>query len=156
MDLYLAVKTIHILSATVLFGTGLGTAFHMWMADRGGEIPAIARAAKQTVLADWLFTTPTVIVQPLTGAFLLHSSGTDWSESWVAWSLALYIVSGMCWLPVVWIQLRIRDLAATAAATGGPLPTRYRRLMRAWFLLGWPAFGAMIGIFGLMVFRPSG
>lgn len=154
MDLYPLYKTIHILGSTVLFGTGLGTAFHMWRADRSGDLRVIAAAARQTVLADWLFTTPAVIIQPLTGFLLLFEAGYALDEGWVMLSLALYAVTGACWLPVVWLQIRVRDMALAALADGAELPPLYRRYMRLWFALGWPAFLSVIAIFTLMVFRP--
>ena len=55
-DPFLWVKWLHILGATVLFGTGLGTAFHHWMSHRSGEPEAIAVATRNTVLADGIFT----------------------------------------------------------------------------------------------------
>lgn len=154
MDLYPLYKTVHILSSTVLFGTGLGTAFHMWRADRTGDLRVIAAAARQTVLADWLFTTPAVIVQPLTGFLLIFEAGYALNEGWIMLSLALYAVTGACWLPVVWLQIRVRDLAAAALDDGAGLPPLYRRYMRIWFALGWPAFLSVVAIFALMVFRP--
>lgn len=155
MDAYLLLKTIHILSATVLFGTGLGTAFHMWRADRTGDIHVIAAAARQTVLADWLFTMPAVVVQPVTGFLLLATAGYGLSEGWVALSLLLYVLTGACWLPVVWLQIRMRDMANVASSGNTDLPPLYHRYMRIWFALGWPAFGAVAAIYFLMVFRPA-
>lgn len=154
-ELYPLLKTLHILSAAILFGTGLGTAFHMWRADRTGDVTVVAAAARQTVLADWLFTTPAIVVQPLSGLWLLHLIGIPLGEGWVLLSLALYILAAACWLPVVWLQLRMRDLAVSARASGSALPARYRRYMRIWFALGWPAFAAVVAIFFLMVFRPA-
>ena len=153
--LYPLLKTLHILSAAILFGTGLGTAFHMWRADRTGESTAIAAATRHAVLADWLFTTPAIVLQPLTGLLLLHVLGIPLTEGWVVLSLALYALAGACWLPVVWLQIRMRDLADDARRCGGSLPPNYRRYMRVWFVLGWPAFTAVIAIFFLMVFRPA-
>lgn len=153
--LYILYKTIHILSATILFGTGLGTAFHMWRADRTGDLRVIATAARQTVLADWLFTTPAVIIQPLTGILLLFEAGYSLDEGWIILSLVLYALTGACWLPVVWLQIRARDLALTALRDGKGLPPLYRRYMRIWFALGWPAFLSVIAIFTLMIIRPE-
>lgn len=153
--LYMLYKTIHIISATVLFGTGLGTAFHMWRADRTGSVRVIAAAARQTVLADWLFTTPAVIIQPVSGFLLLFEAGYALNEDWVILSLALYAVTGVCWLPVVWLQIRVRNMALAALDGGTALSPLYRRYMRIWFALGWPAFLSVIAIFTLMVFRPD-
>ena len=155
MDLYSLYKTVHILSSTVLFGTGLGTAFHMWRADRTGDVRVIANAARQTVLADWLFTAPAVIIQPLTGFLLMYEAGYALDEAWIMLSLGLYVLIGACWLPVVWLQIRMRDLAAAALDNGAEPPPLYRHYMRLWFALGWPAFLSVIAIFALMVFRPA-
>jgi uncharacterized membrane protein len=111
MDSYFLLKTAHILSATLLFGTGLGTAFFFWMAHRQGEVAAIAVTTRHVVWADWLFTTPAVIAQPLTGWWLMQRIGYDFSQSWLQAALALYLLAGLCWLPVVWLQWRMRDLA---------------------------------------------
>jgi uncharacterized membrane protein len=152
--LYEAVKTVHILSATVLFGTGLGTAWFMWRADRSGDVAMIAATARNVVLADWLFTTPAVIVQPLSGLWLMHLVGYALTERWLLGTYGLYALAAACWLPVVRLQIRMRDLAAKAQLSGEPLPPDYRRLARAWFLLGWPAFLAVVVIVWLMVAKP--
>ena len=149
---YAIVKTLHILSATVLFGTGLGTAFFMWRANLSGDVRVIANVAKQVVLADWLFTTPTVIFQPLSGAWLVYAAGYPWT-GWVAYSLGLYLLAAMCWLPVVWLQLRMRDMALSAAERNELLPPCYWRYARTWFWLGVPAFLAISGVFFLMVLK---
>jgi uncharacterized membrane protein len=154
MTSYPLLKLLHIASATMLFGTGLGTAFHMWQAHRSGDLRAIAAAARATVLADWLFTTPAVILQPLTGIALLHLSGRDWAEPWVIAALTLYLVAGLCWLPVVWLQVRMRELATAALHGGTDLPSRYHRYFALWFALGWPAFIAVAATFYLMVYKP--
>lgn len=154
-EFYPLLKTLHILSATILFGTGLGTAFHMWRADRTGEVAVIAAAARQTVLADWLFTAPAIVAQPLTGFLLLRVLEIPLAEGWVLLSLALYTLAGACWLPVVWLQIRMRDLADQALGSGKGLPPAYRLYMRMWFALGWPGFAAVVAIFFLMVFRPA-
>lgn len=155
METYFALKLAHVLSSTLLFGTGLGTAFFMWMAHRSGRVEAIAVTARHVVLADWLFTTPAVILQPLTGWLLMQRLGMDFGQSWLAATLGLYVLIGACWLPVVLIQLRIRDLAAAALVSGSPLPARYHRLMALWFSLGWPAFLGVLVIFWLMFFKPT-
>lgn len=152
--LYLLLKTIHILSAALLFGTGLGSAFYLWHAHRGGNPVVIAAVSRQVVLADWLFTTPAVILQPLTGFWMLALSGYSLDVLWVWVSVALYLLAGACWLPVVWLQMRIHKLADTAANNHSPLPTLYFRSMRIWFMLGWPAFLAVLAAFFLMVLKP--
>lgn len=155
IDAYLLYKTVHILSSTLLFGTGLGTAFHMWRADATGDIRVIAAAARQTVSADWLFTAPAVVVQPVTGLLLMAEAGYALDEGWILLTLGLYVLTGACWLPVVWLQIRMRDMALIALKEGNSLPLLYRRYMRLWFALGWPAFLSVIAILFLMVFRPS-
>jgi len=152
---YLIVKTLHILSSTLLFGTGIGTAFFQWMACRRGDVAAIAVTTRHVVLADWLFTTPAILLQPLTGFWLMRLMGLSWDTPWVLWALGLYLLAGACWLPVVWIQYRLRDLAQAAVAARTPLPPRFHRLLRVWFVLGWPAFGALIVVFWLMVAKPA-
>lgn len=154
-EAYIWLKTIHILSATVLFGTGLGTAFYMWRAHLGGDPRVIAAVAREVVLADFLFTAPAVVIQPLSGAALIWLTAADPLSLWLVLTYALYLLTGLCWLPVVWLQARARTLAQTAAASGQPLPPSYDRAMRAWFLLGWPAFIAVMAIVWLMVAKPT-
>jgi uncharacterized membrane protein len=154
-NLILVLKLVHVLGASVLFGTGLGIAFFMWMANRSGEPAAIAATATTVVIADTVFTAVAVIVQPVSGALLAWLIGYSLLESWILASLALYVVVGLCWLPVVVIQIRLRDLARKAAASGSPLPESYRRLYRIWFAFGFPAFLAVLGIIWLMLTRPS-
>ena len=153
--IYLSLKTLHILSAILLFGTGLGSAFYKFMADRRGDLAALAVTNRHVVLADWLFTTPTIVLQPLTGLALLHVMGLPWTTPWVLWAFALYFLAGACWLPVVWLQIRMRDLAETALREHTPLPPEYRRYARLWFWLGVPAFVAMVAVVALMVFKPA-
>jgi len=155
MDGYALLKLIHILSATLLFGTGLGSAFYLWRAHTSGEVAAIAAVSRQVVLADWLFTLPAVILQPLTGIWMARLAGYQLTDLWVLLAFALYGLAGACWLPVVWLQLRIRDMAATAQARGAPLPERYRHYMKIWFVLGWPAFLAVFAAFVAMVYKPA-
>ncbi len=155
MESYFLLKLLHVLSATVLFGTGAGTAFFMWMAHRRGDIAAIAVTSRHVVLADWLFTTPAIAVQFLSGAALVTLIGWPWSQPWLVLAIALFVFVGLCWLPVVWIQLQVRDLAEQAHARGTSLPPRYFRLMRWWFALGWPAFIGVLVIFWLMVRKPQ-
>jgi uncharacterized membrane protein len=154
MNQYLALKLIHIISATVLFGTGLGSAYYMWRTHRGGDVRAIAEVSRNVVLADWLFTTPAVVLQPLTGVTMAVLAGMSLSESWLLGAIVLYAIAGACWLPVVWLQIQIRNMAVTAVSTGTALPERYHRFMKAWFVLGWPAFIAVALTFYLMVYKP--
>ncbi len=152
---YLLLKTIHILSSTLLFGTGLGSAFYKWMADRGGDLHAMAKTNRTVVTADWLFTTPTVIIQPITGFWLVHVLGFPLDQAWIVIAVALYVIAGGCWLPVVWLQIRMRDLATEAIMKEQALDERYHRYARMWFWLGVPAFISMVIIYFLMVFKPG-
>ena len=154
MNAYFALKTLHVVSAALLFGTGLGTAFFMWFTHRSGDVAAIARVARLTVRADGLFTAPAVIVQPLSGYAMMRLAGHDPHQPWLAVSIGLYLLAGACWIPVVLLQLRVRDLAVASARDGVPLPPAYHRAMRAWFALGWPAFAAVLATYWLMVAKP--
>ena len=154
-DLILALRLVHILGASVLFGTGLGIAFFMWMANRAGDPANIAATAGTVVIADTIFTAVAVIVQPISGALLAWLTGYSLLESWILAALALYVVVGLCWLPVVVIQIKLRDLARAAATKPGLLPDQYQRLYAIWFALGWPAFVGVLLIFGLMIWRPT-
>ncbi len=151
---YLLLKWIHILSSTILFGTGIGSAFYLFMANRRKDIAGIYFATRHAVIADWLFTTPSVIVQLLTGIALAHTLGLKLTEGWVLWGLMLYFFSGACWLPVVWMQIKMRDMAKEALESGEPLPPRYWRFDRWWIILGSLAFPAIVAVFYLMVMKP--
>ena len=155
MNTYLALKTVHVISAALLFGTGLGTAFFMWFTHRSGDVAAIARVARLTVFADWLFTAPAVIVQPVSGFALMHMAGYDWHLPWIQLALVFYVIAGMCWIPVVVLQRRACDLATEAMRAGTALPVAYQRAMRVWFTLGWPAFAAVLATYWLMVAKPA-
>lgn len=155
MDLYLTAKWLHILCSTVLFGTGIGTAFQMVWAMRTGRVETIHSVASGVVMADWIFTTPAGILQPLTGLWLIHFQGYSLAEPWLLAAYALYLVAFFCWAPVVILQVRIRDLAGVAMARGAPLPDAARRAYGIWFLLGWPAFSALVAVFWLMVNKPQ-
>ena len=155
MSEYLLIKWIHLLSATFLFGTGLGSAFYKWQTDKGGHLPAMVQTNRLVVIADWLFTTPTIIIQPLSGWRLLQVLGIPLDQGWVVAAFVLYGVAGLCWLPVVWLQIRMRDMTATAMARREPLSRDYLRYARAWFRLGIPAFTCMVAIYGLMIFKPA-
>jgi len=155
MDVYVIVKTVHILSATILFGTGLGTAFFFWRAHAGGNEAGRLVAARTTVLADLLFTTPAVVLQPLTGSWLISRAGFQWNDLWLSATYGLYAIAAVCWLPVVAIQLQMKRMLEREAA-GEPLDRAgYDRLFRMWFLFGWPAFGGLVLVYFLMVMKPS-
>jgi uncharacterized membrane protein len=152
--LYYLLKYLHVIGASVLLGTGAGIAFFMLLAHRTGDARVVAGVARIVVIADFLFTATAVVLQPLTGAALVWAVGYSYGDHWILLSLILYGVTGAFWLPVVWMQARMRDLAAEAAAAGRPLPPAYDRLFRWWFAFGFPAFAAVAAIFWLMIARP--
>ncbi len=154
IDSYLLLKTIHVLSSTLLFGTGLGTAFHGWMANRSGVLAARRVVNRNVVLADWFFTTPAVIAQPVTGVWLARGAGFPLTEPWLLAAIGLYVMVGACWLPVVAIQIRMQRIS-DSTPDGMALPALYVRLSRWWFALGWPAFLGVIVIFWLMIAKPD-
>jgi len=147
-------RWLHVIGATVLLGTGAGIAFFMMMAHRTRDPAVIAHVAGTVVLADSVFTATAVVLQPITGALLAHEVGWSLTEPWILLSLGLYVLTGAFWLPVVVIQIRLRDLARAAAGGGQALPARYERLYRIWFACGFPAFAAVLAIFWLMLTRP--
>jgi uncharacterized membrane protein len=155
MNTYLLVKWIHVLSSVVLVGTGLGSAYYMFFANRSKSVAAQAVVTQLVVRADWWFTTPAVIIQPITGVWLAHLAGLPLSTPWLALSIALYVVAGACWLPVVWLQIRMAAMADDAQHTSQTLPPLYWRYARLWEALGYPAFAAMVVVFFLMVTKPS-
>jgi uncharacterized membrane protein len=152
---YLLLKWVHVISSTVLLGTGAGIAFFMWHAHRTRDVRVIAAVAAGVVRADFIFTATAVVVQPLSGLALIHRLGLPLSLPWIHWSLALYVLVGCCWLPVVWLQVRMRNLARIALESGTALPGSYHRCFRYWFALGWPAFAGVLAIFWLMVTKPA-
>ncbi|WP_414901642.1 DUF2269 family protein [Rhizobium cremeum] len=148
-------RLVHVIGATVLFGTGAGIAFFMVMAVKTQDARLIAHVAGTVVIADTLFTATAVIVQPLTGYLLARAIGWPMTEGWIVLSLALYVLTGIFWLPVVWIQIRLRNLARAAASEGTTLPPVFQRLYRIWFACGFPAFFSVIGILWLMLTKPD-
>ena len=150
---YILLKTLHILSLVLLFGTGLGSAFYKWMADRSGNVAHIAVTNRHVVLADWLFTTPTVIFQPISGLWMVYLLGLPLTTPWIAASLFLFMLAGICWLPVVWLQIRMQKISAKAVTECSPLPELYWQMARWWFWLGVPAFISMVLVVTLMVFK---
>ena len=149
------IRVLHVLGACVLIGTGSGIAFFMVMAHRSGDAKLIAGVGSIVVIADWVFTASAAIAQPITGLLLIHHVGWSLSDGWVWLSLVLYGVIGACWLPVVVIQMQLRDLAVEASTQNAPLPPRYHKLFRIWFALGVPAFTAIVALLWLMVVRPD-
>lgn len=154
MDAYTILKLVHILGASILFGTGIGIAFFMFRANLTGDPATIASTASNVVLADYLFTLSAVILQPITGALLVYQAGYQFNESWIQLSLGLYVLIGFCWLPVVYLQTKLRNYAQLAAASNTDLSLEYYKAMRLWFWLGWPAFTGVFVIFWLMIRKP--
>jgi uncharacterized membrane protein len=152
--LYLVLKYLHVIGASVLLGTGAGIAFFMLVAHLRRDAAVIAGTARIVVLADFLFTATAVIAQPITGVALVYTVGYSLSDGWIVLSILLYLATGAFWLPVVWMQARMRDLAVAAVRDGTALPEAYDRLFRTWFAFGFPAFAAVLGIFWLMIARP--
>lgn len=155
MSLFFVLKYLHVIGATVLLGTGAGITFFMLMAHRTGRPEVIAAVARIVVLADFLFTATAVVAQPVTGVILASTVGYPIGAGWIVLAIVLYVVAGMFWLPVVWMQMRMRDLAAAAARAGAPLPRGYYRLFWTWFAFGFPAFAAVLAIFWLMIRQPD-
>ena len=154
MNHYLMIKCLHIISSVLLVGTGFGSAFYLYFVNRSKNVTAIAEVSRLVVLADWCFTTPAVIIQPLSGLVLLHLGGWDLDSTWVQISITLYLIAGLCWLPVVWLQIEMRDMAIAAATARSKLSERYWRFTKYWERLGYPAFICMLAIFYLMVNKP--
>lgn len=152
---YLLLKYLHVVGAIVILGTGTGIAFFMLMAHLSRDADFIGRTGSVVVQADKLFTATAVAIQPVTGYLLMRETGVPFSEGWMVASIILYGVAGLFWLPVVWIQARMRDLALEAAATGEPLPRRYHQLFRTWFVFGFPGFGSVMAIVWLMIAKPA-
>ena len=155
MIIYLALKYLHVIGASVLLGTGAGIAFFMLLAHLSRDPAVVAGVARIVVIADFVFTATAVIAQPITGVLLTRSVGYSLWEGWIFWSIVLYIVTGAFWLPVVGMQMRMRDLAWDALRRGQPLPHRYHQIFRLWFIFGFPAFGAVLAIFWLMTAKPA-
>jgi uncharacterized membrane protein len=154
MNEYLVVKTIHVVSSTLLFGTGIGSAFYMLFASLNRDPRIVHFVTRHVVIADWVFTATAVVVQPATGFYLAWLAGFPLASAWILWSTILYLVAGACWLPVVWMQVRMREMARVAAEEGAELPERYWRFFRIWVALGIPAFTALVVVFYLMVAKP--
>ena len=155
MNAYLVVKTLHILSSVLMVGTGFGSAFYLYFANRSKSVATISVITKLVVRADWWFTMPAVIFQPLSGLWLAYAAGWSWGTSWILLSLVLFAIAGMCWLPVVWLQLRLTDIAKHAAGCGDELPPLYWRYAKIWERLGYLAFTATLIVYFLMVLKPG-
>ncbi|HEX8216878.1 MAG TPA: DUF2269 domain-containing protein [Allosphingosinicella sp.] len=155
MTSYFLLKFLHVIGAAVLLGTGAGIAFFMLMAHRTGDARIVAATARIVVVADFVFTATAVVAQPVTGVLLARTAGYSLGEGWIVASILLYLLTGAFWLPVVWMQARMKTLAAAAADAGAALPAGYHRLYRWWFAFGFPAFAAVLAIFWLMIARPE-
>jgi uncharacterized membrane protein len=151
---YFVLKLMHILSAVVLAGTGFGIAFFKWVVDRTGNVIAIRIISEKVVLADWVFTLPAIVVQAVTGVALAHIVGYPLTRGWLFAAICLFCLAGACWVPVVRIQFRLRDLARSYEKQGMAIGERYLRYSRIWFWLGVPAFSSIVVIFWLMVAKP--
>lgn len=154
MSAYLTVKWLHILSSVLMVGTGFGTAFYLFFANRSGNVAATAIVGRLVVRADTWFTAPAVLFQPISGVWLMREAGWSLGDGWIVGAIILFLLTGGCWLPVVWLQLRMRDMAIAAHAVGQDLPERYWQYARRWEMLGYPAFLAMLAVFYLMVAKP--
>lgn len=154
MDTYLLVKTLHIVSSTILFGTGIGIAFFMFRSNFTNDNHQKLYAANGTVTADYIFTFPAVITQLMTGAWLVWKSGYDWTEFWLIATYFIYVIAGLCWLPVVWIQIKLKKILVQTVEHRTALPEQYHKLFKIWFILGWPAFIGLLVVFLLMVVKP--
>ena len=152
---FLIIKWIHIVSSTLLFGTGLGSAFYKYMADKSHNIQTISYTNKNVVLADWLFTTPTIIIQPITGIIMVKMLGYSIAEPWILLSIILYLIAGACWIPVVVLQIRMRNISKEAVLNNSCLPVIYWKQATLWFWLGVPAFISIVAVFFLMTNKPN-
>lgn len=155
MTPYFVLKFLHVFGAIIILGTGTGIAFFMLMAHRSGDVAFIARTAGVVVIADTLFTASAVVLQPITGWVLMRMTSSTLSELWLQSALILYGVAGLFWIPVVFMQIEMRNLARQALADGTPLPVRYHTLYRRWFLFGFPGFGSVVAILWLMIAKPQ-
>ncbi len=154
MNAYLTVKLVHIISSTILFGTGIGIAFFMFRAYKSGDVAVMRGTNRQVVLADWLFTTPAIVVQFASGLWLTERLGIPYTSTWFIAVMSVFLFVGVCWLPVVWIQWRLNRMLSKGTVPG-ELPHEYHRLMRIWIVLGILAFTSVVVLFGLMVFKPG-
>jgi uncharacterized membrane protein len=155
MDLYLLIKTLHVISATIVFGTGIGIASLMFFGHRRGSIQERAFAARMTVKADFLFTLPSVIFQPISGAWLIWQGGARWDDHWLVLTYGLYLLAAACWVPVVLIQMRMKAMIEARLRGEAFDGASYERLFRIWIALGWPAFGSLVVVYWLMVAKPT-
>lgn len=154
MSTYLLIKWLHIISSVLLVGTGFGSAFYLFFINRTKNVQAIAEVTQLVIRADFWFTTPAVIIQPLSGYAMIRMAGYSINQLWLPWTYGLYVLAGLCWLPVLWLQLKMGSMSTQAARQNTSLPERYWRYAKYWEWLGYPAFLAMLIIYALMVFKP--
>lgn len=155
MNTYLTLKWLHIISSMLLVGTGFGSAFYLYFIHRTRNVQAIAAVSRLVVRADFWFTTPAVLIQPVTGIVLASIAGYSLTQTWLVWTYILYALAGACWLPVVWLQIRMTKMATLALNNKQPLPAQYWQYARYWEWLGYPAFLSMLAVYMLMVFKPT-
>lgn len=153
--LYYWLKFFHVVSSTILFGTGLGTACNLYFANRTRDVPLIAKTARYVVIADWAFTAPSGVIQPITGFWMVYLYGYPLNALWIMGSIIGYLIAAVCWFVVVYLQIQLRNLSHSAFIQHAPLPPRYHRYFRYWFLLGWPAFISLLIVFYLMTNKPT-
>lgn len=154
MTLYLWLKFIHIVSSTILFGTGIGTACNLFLAHRTRDVYIIATTARYVVLADWIFTGTSGFIQPITGFWMVYLAGYSLTSLWILGSIVGYLIAAFCWFPVVYLQIKMRDFAVAAHQNNTSLSPTYFRYFRYWFCLGWPAFISLLVVFYLMTNKP--
>jgi len=155
VNTYLLLKAIHIISSVLMVGTGFGSAFYLFFANRSGSVESIATISRLVVRADCWFTTPAVVIQPISGLWMAHLAGWPFDTPWLVASMALFALAGVCWLPVLWIQIKMRRMAVSASSNHAPLPPLYWQYARYWERLGYPAFTAMVVVYFLMVLKPA-
>ena len=146
MNMYLMLKWLHIMSSVLLVGTGFGSAFYLYFIHRTRQPAAIAEVIRLVVRADFWFTTPAILIQPISGFAMLSMAGYPLTQTWLVWTFILYSIAGICWLPVVWLQIQMSKIAQTSAHNHIDLPAQYWRYARYWEWLGYPAFVAMVAI----------
>lgn len=153
MSPYLLLKVIHVLSAMLFFGTGLGSAWYKLRADRSGQLETIAWAQREIVRADWIFTVPSAVVLPVSGLAMAWVAGMPLSTPWLLLGLIGYAIAGLCWLPAAFLQIRMRRMVDEALREGTALPPAFHRANRTWMLLGLPSFAAAMGSIWVMVMK---
>lgn len=152
--LYFWLKLIHIMSSTILFGTGIGTACNMYLAHKTRDTYIIATTARYVVFADWIFTGTSGFLQPLTGFWMVYLMGYPLASLWIWGAVVGYVIAALCWFPVVYLQIKMRNCAVAAVKDKNELPLIYFRYFKYWFYLGWPAFISLMIVFYLMTFKP--